>query len=178
LREEAAMHYRIEHEFDCDPKTYWEVFFDDDYNKDLYAALKMKEWKVVEKREEGNDLRRVLRVTPQRNIPAILQKVGVGDLTYESHEHFHRDRSVMDIDIRMGGALGKKFEMKATYSVVPSGPEGSKCKRIFEGDIKVGIMLVGGQIEKMTVEDLKASYDVSTEVTRRWIAKRKQQPAT
>lgn len=166
------MHYKIEHEFDCTPQTYWEVFFSDEYNKDLYAALKMKEWKIVSFNDDGKTIRRVLRATPQRNMPAILTKVGVSDLTYESHETFHKERSVMDIEIRMSGMLGKKLEMRAAYSVTPVGD--GRCRRTFEGDVKVSIMLVGGQIEKMTVEDLRASYDVTTEVTRRWVAKRRQ----
>ena len=34
-------------------------------------------------------------------------------------------------------------------------------------------MLVGGQIEKYMVDEMRASYDVAAKVTAEWIAKRK-----
>ncbi|MSP61936.1 MAG: DUF2505 domain-containing protein [Myxococcales bacterium] len=166
------MHFRFEHEFDIDPKGFWEFFFTDEYNRDLYAALKMKEWKVVEQEDDGTTLRRSLRVTPSSSMPSVLQKV-ISDQTYTERDVFHRAKSSMDVVIEPA-MLKNKFDMRAVYKVEPVGPEGSgRCRRSFEGDVKVSIMLIGGKIEQFTIDQMRTSYEISSVVTRRWAAKKK-----
>jgi hypothetical protein len=67
--------------------------------------------------------------------------------------------------------MTSKFDMKASFTLSPVG-EG-RCKRVFEGDVKVSIMIVGGQVEKYMIDEMRRSYDIATDVTRRWIAQRK-----
>jgi len=168
--ESAAMHYHIEHDFDIDPKGYWEIFFSDEYNVDLYAQLKMKDRQVIELKDDGNVMVRAQRLTPTTNLPAIFQKV-ISDQTYVERNRFDRARSQMEVVIEPA-MLKNKFDMRAIYAVTPL--DGGRCRRSFDGDVKVSIMLLGGQIEKYMVEQLKTSYEVATRVTRDWIAKKKK----
>ncbi len=168
--EAARMHYHIEHEFDIDPKGYWDLFFSEEYNVDLFAQLKMKNRTILENRDDGNTLVRVQKLTPTTSLPSIFEKV-IPDQTYIERDTFHRDRSSMEVIIEPQ-VMKNKFDMRAVYSVQPVG-EG-RCKRVFDGDVKVSIMLLGGQIEKFMVDQLRSSYEVATRVTRDWIAKKKQ----
>ena len=162
-------HYRFEHDFEIDANEYWELFFSEPYNVDLYREMKMKERHVIEHVDDGKVLRRVVKVTPSDDLPAMFKSV-VPDTSYTEHDVYHRDRSSMDVVIEP--AAGKsKFDMRAVYSVTPLGP--GRCRRTFEGDVKVSVMILGGQIEKFMVERLRASYEVATNVTRRWIEKKK-----
>ena len=167
------MHFRFEHEFDIEPKDYWEMFFSEPYNQDLYKQLKMKTRELVEQKDEGKTLRRVVRLTPDEEIPAVFKSV-IKDTSYVERNVFHRDRSVMDVVVEPA-MMKNKFDLKATYSVVPSGP--GRSRRIFEGDVKISVMIIGGQIEKYMVDKMRSSYDIATEVTRKWVAKRKASPS-
>ena len=170
-----STHYKFEHDFDIDAKAYWDLFFSEDYNKDLYAELKMKEHKILEQREEGGKLFRSVKITPQKEVPAVFRAV-ISDMSYTERDVFHRDRSSMDVIIEPA-LMRDRFDMKGVYSVKSTG-EG-KCKRTFEGDVKVSVMLLGGKIEKYMIDEMRASYDIATRVTRKWIDKRKaDKPAT
>ncbi len=164
------MHFRIEHEFEIDAKAYWDLFFSSDYTEDLYRSLKMRDWEILEQQDDGKTLRRKVKMTPAQQVPAIFQSV-IKDTGYTEHDVFHRERSSMDVTIEPA-IMKNKFDMRGVYSVQPLG-EG-RCKRVWEGDVKVSVMLIGGQIEKYMVDEMKSSYDIATQVTRRWIDKRKQ----
>jgi hypothetical protein len=170
------MHFRFEHEFDIDPKTYWEIFFDEEYNKELYKRLRMSERQVLEQKDDGKTIRRSIRLTPADDVPAMFKSV-IKDTGYTEHDVYYRDRSSMDVTIEPA-MMKNKFDFKATYSVAPVGPGNDRCRRVFEGDCKVSVMVIGGQIEKYIVENVRSSYDTATAVTREWIAKRKAQPTT
>ena len=163
------MHYRIEHEFEIDAKSYWDMFFDPAYTKELYGEMKMKSFEVLEQKESGGVLTRVLRATPSTNIPEIFKRV-VSDASYVERDRFDRGKGSMEVVVEPQ-MLKNKMDMRSLYSVVPTG-EG-RCKRIFEGDVKVSIMIIGGQIEKFMVDELRKNYEIATTVTRRVIAKRK-----
>ena len=164
------MHFRFEHDFDIEPAPYWDLFFSEDYNVDLYRQLKMKDRVVLEQREDGNLLKRSVRFSPEEEIPAVFRSV-IKDLGYTERDVFDRARSSMEVVIEPE-LMKSKFDFRGVYSVRPSGP--GKCKRLFEGDIKVSIMLIGGQIEKYMIDRLRTSYDIAADVTRRWIEKKKQ----
>src|SRR5204863_7686090 len=102
-------------------------------------------------------------------IPQVFRSV-IKDMSYTEHNVFHRDRSSMDVVIEPA-LMKNKFDFKGVYAVTPLGP--GRCRRVFEGDVKIAVMIIGGQIEKFMIERLRASYEIATDVTRKWIAKRK-----
>ncbi len=163
------MHFRYEHEFEIDAGPYWDLFFDDEYVADLFRRLKMKEFRILEKKDDGKTLHRVVRLLPSIEVPQIFRSV-ISDMSYTEHDLFDRARSAMEVRIEPA-LLKNKFDFKGVYSVQPLGP--GRCRRVFEGDCKVSILLLGGQIEKYMVEQVKVSYNVAARVTAEWIAKRK-----
>jgi hypothetical protein len=165
----AAMHFRFEHDFEIDAKDYWDLFFSDDYNKELYEKLKMRNRQVLDLKDDGKTLRRQTRLTPEIDIPKAFRAV-ISDMTYVEHNTFHRERSAMDVLIEPA-LLKNKFDFRGVYAVAPLGP--GRSRRTFEGDVKISVMIIGGQIEKYMVEQLRSSYEIATDVTRRFIAKRK-----
>src|SRR5262245_19177031 len=164
-----ANHFGFAHDFDIDPKGYWEIFFDEAYNVELYKRTKIKGRTVTSQTDDGKTLRRTQRLTPEAELPGFIKSV-ISDVSYTEHDVFHRDRSRMEVVIEPA-MMKNKFDFKAIYSVEPLG-EG-RCRRVFEGDAKVSVMLVGGQIEKYMVDEMRKSYDVAAKVTAEWIARRK-----
>lgn len=167
-----ATHFRFAHEFDIDPKGYWEIFFDDAYNVELYKRTKIKNRNIVSQTDDGKVLRRTQRLTPDQELPGFIKSI-INDVTYTEHDIFHRERSEMEVVIEPA-MMKNKFDFRAIYSVKPVGAEGSgKCRRVFEGDSKVSVMLVGGQIEKYMIDEMRKSYDEAAKVTAEFIARRK-----
>jgi len=165
------MHFRFAHDFDLEPKDYWDLFLSDEFNVELYQRLKMKKREVLEKKDEGNLMRRVQRFTPSTEMPAMIQSL-VSDISYTEINELRRDKSEMTVVIEPA-MMKNKFDFKALYSVKPLAP--GKCRRAFEGDVKVSVMLVGGQMEKFMVDQMATAYDTAAKLTREWIERRKAQ---
>ena len=164
-----ATHFRFAHDFDIDAKGYWEIFFDDAYNVELYKRTKIKNRQVISQTDDGKVLRRTQRLTPDQELPGFIKSI-ISDVTYTEHDVLHRDRSEMEVVIEPA-MMKNKFDFRAIYSVKPLA-EG-RCRRVFEGDSKVSVMLVGGQIEKYMIDEMRKSYDEAAKVTAEFIARRK-----
>ena len=167
-----SVHFKFDHDFDIDAKAYWDMFFTEPYNVDLYAALKMKDRKQLELKDEGKTIRRVVRLIPATEIPAIFRSV-VSDMSYTEIDLMDKEKSSMDVKIEPS-LMKDRFHMGGVYSVKPLGD--NRCRRTFEGDVKVSIMLVGGKLEKFMVEEMRRSYEIAADVTRKFIAKLKAAP--
>src|SRR5437899_7309371 len=103
-------HYKFEHEFDVDAKTFWEIFFSEPYVEDLYTDLKMKNRQTVELKDDGKVLRRTMKLTPAKDIPGFLKAI-INDMSYTEKDVFHRERSAMDVVIEPA-LLRERFDMK------------------------------------------------------------------
>jgi hypothetical protein len=163
------MKFSITHEFDCDAKTYWEIFFDLDYQKDMYSGLKIKERTVLLFEEDEREIRRRIKIMPERDLPGALKSVLKGDLGYIEHNVYHKGQDYMDVRIEPT-LMKDRFKMAAVFRVVTLGPK--RVRREFKGSINVSIPLLGGQIEKTVMADVRKSYDQAAVTTTRWIAKR------
>ena len=163
------MKFTIAHEFDCDAKTYWEIFFNLDYQKDMYSGLGIKERTILMFEEDDREIRRKIKIMPQRDLPAALKSVLRGDLGYIEHNVYHKGKDVMDVRIEPT-LMKERFTMNAEFRVVTLGPK--RVRREFVGSIDVSVPLLGGQIEKLVMADVRKSYDQAALTTARWIAKK------
>jgi hypothetical protein len=163
------MKFAIAHEFDCDAKTYWEIFFDLDYQKEMYSGLNIKERTVLMFEEDDQEIRRKIKVVPQRDLPGALKSVLKGDLGYIEHNVYHKGKDLMDVRIEPT-LMGDRFKMKAEFRVVTLGPK--RVRREFAGEMTVSVPLLGGQIEKLILADVRKSYDQAAITTARWVAKK------
>jgi hypothetical protein len=162
------MNYTIAHEFDCDADTFWKIFFDEEFQKDMFAVIGIKERTVHKFEEDDREIRREVKVVPKRDLPAAMKTLIKGDFGYVEHDVYHKGQNLMDVRI-VPTLMSDRFDMKATFRVIPLG--GQRVRREFTGTIKVSVPLLGGKIEKSVVEDMQKSYDDAATVMRRWVAK-------
>lgn len=164
------MKYTIADEFETTPQRYWEVFFDEEYNRRLFEALKIGR-EVLEDRREGEgdalEIRRKLRLTPQREVPAALQRFVKGAIAYVEDNHFRARTNAMEV-VTTPSMLADSIVTRGTYRLEVAGPR--RVRRIWDGEVSVKIPLVGGKAEKMLVDEVTASYKATTDFTRRWLA--------
>jgi len=165
------MHYTITDDFDTSVERYWQVFFDDDaYNAELFKRLKVGREVLEVKREgegEGLVIRRKLRLSPEREVPALVKKFVKGAVTYTEENVFTARSNSMEV-ITIPGFMADALTTRGTYRVQSLGP--NKVRRTWEGFIDCKIPLLGGKVERHIVEEVTQSYRDTTDFTRKWLA--------
>ena len=165
------MKFTIAHEFDCDAKTFWEVFFNEEYTREMYSQLQIKEREVQLFEENDQEIRRRIKILPQRDLPGAIKSLLRGDLGYIEHNVFHKGRDAMDVRIEPT-LMKDRFKMEGVFRVVTLRP--GRIRREFAGTLEVSVPLLGGQIEKLVMADVQKSYEAAAKVTARWVAARSQ----
>lgn len=164
------MNFSFVHEFDTDVKTYWKIFLSEPFNKEMFADLKMKDYKVLKQEDDGKHFIRVQSLEPSTPIPGFLQSI-VKSAGYTEYDDLDWGTNVMKVRIETQ-MFKDRFSLHGDYIVSPLG-DGKRCRREFRGEVKVSMALVGGKIEKYMMEQLRDSYEIAARVTRRWIDKEK-----
>jgi hypothetical protein len=162
------MKYRIEDTFDVSAERYWQTFFDPEFNAALWKALDIQ-WEPLEldRKGEGSDLVvvRKQRLTPNREMPAIIQKFVRGKLSYVEQNVFTAKDNTMKTTTTPS-FMADKIDTNGTFRIEVLGP--NKVNRIWDGNCEVSIPLVGGKVEKILVDEVRESYRKATEFTRKW----------
>ena len=164
------MRYTISDDFDTSLEHYWQVFFDDAYNAELYKRLKVGR-EVLEVKQEGEGeslvIRRKVKLSPQREVPALVAKFVKGAITYTEQGVFTARTNTLEI-VTIPGFMADQLTTRGTYKVQSLGP--NKVRRTWDGEISCKIPLLGGKVEKHIVEEVTTSYRDTTEFTRKWLA--------
>jgi hypothetical protein len=164
------MRYTISDDFETSLDHYWQVFFDDAYNAELYKRLRVgREVLEVQKEGEGEGLviRRKVKLSPQREVPALVAKFVKGAITYTEQGVFTARTNTLEI-VTIPGFMADQLTTRGTYKVQSLGP--NKVRRTWDGEISCKIPLLGGKVEKHIVEEVTTSYRDTTEFTRKWLA--------
>ncbi len=163
------MDFHFSHDFDIDVAGYWKAFLSDEFNEGLYKVLNIKKREVVSKTDDGKIFRRVQRIDPSTPVPAIMAAIVKDNFGYTETDTLDWAKNSMEVLIEPHMAKDR-FTMRGTYAVKSAGE--ARCRRDFSGIVKVSIPLLGGRIEKHTVEEMRKVYDQSAVFTRKWIAEK------
>jgi len=165
------MHFRIVHEFDATPDEFWQVFFDEPFNVEQYKRIKVKERKLLSRKDDERGITFSQRILPERDLPSVVKKIVKGDLGYTENTVYTRATSSMEIEI-VPTLFSDRTKMHASFKVEAL-PDG-RCRRIYEGDINVRFAIFGGAIERAIYDDMSKSYDVAAGVHAEWLARLKK----
>ncbi len=156
----------VRHALPCDPARFWKMYWDDGFDAMLRRESAV-ERELLEERTEGEVLIRRVRITPERELPAPVAKLlGAKKLVYEQENRWDRSNDTMHWKV-LPTILPGKLDAQGSFRVVPTA---TGCEQVVEGEIKVNVMLVGGQIEKAVVAEIEKSYDKMAEASREWLA--------
>jgi len=165
------MQFRFVHDFDVEPPQFWEMFFSEAFETELFRGLKMRSWKVTDRRDEGAKLHRTVKLEPAMAVPSWASSV-VKETGYTEIDVFLKSESKMNVQIEPA-VMRDRFQLSGVFAVTPLGP--GRCRREFAGEIKVSIPILGGKIEKFMVDQIRDGYDQAAQITRDYLAKRKSQ---
>lgn len=163
------MRYTISDDFDTSLEHYWRVFWDDAYNLELYKRLRVGR-EVLEVKQEGEGealvIRRKVKLSPQREVPALIAKFVKGAITYTEQGVFTARTNTLEI-VTIPGFMADQMTTRGTYRVQSLGP--AKVRRTWDGEISCKVPLLGGKVEKHIVEEVTVSYRDTTDFTRTWL---------
>ncbi|HEX7669843.1 MAG TPA: DUF2505 domain-containing protein [Polyangiaceae bacterium] len=159
---------RIEHLINCTEDTFWKVFFDPEFNRQLfYDVLGFDSWKVVRSDETDTRIDRVVDVVPKvGDLPGPLKKLVEGGIGYRETGVFDKAQKRLRITVEPSTLQGK-LQISGVQYTQPAG-EGT-CRRVYESTAVAKIFGVGGMIENRILAEVKTSYDKAAEFTNRWI---------
>lgn len=163
------MKFKSEHRFSgISLAQYEQLYFDEAFNIALCQAVGLQRT-LIAREESGGRLHRVVRVSPEREVPAPVAKI-LGSARLEYTE---------TVDYTLGSGRGTwstkssvltdKVDSRGTFSFVG---QGDSVIRTVDGEIAVRLTLVGGVVEKFIVADVEKSYDKAAEFTRNWLLRK------
>ena len=163
------MKFTVSHTIaDITVNTFAGLFFDEPFNDALCQHLSLNR-QVMNISNDGKHFSRMVRIKPEREMPAAAQKVlkqlGVDRISYTEHLTF--DIAANEGTWRLEpAALAEKLQSQGRILFVQ---DGTGVKRIVEGEVSVKVFGLGGMIERLVVADVEKSYAEAAEYTRNWI---------
>lgn len=152
-----------------DPDAVFEVYFDPEHQAEQDRRVEVARREILEDVDEGATRRRVCRVFPRRQLPAVIRPLLKGDLSYDEVIVWHKASHTIEFDIRPR-LLDGKAQIRATYRLEPAGP--GRVRRQYDGEVTVHVRLIGGRIEKAILEDLGRSLTLTAGCTQDYLDRR------
>ena len=135
-----------------------DAYFDDGHQAEQDRVLAVTSRELLER----TPVSRVCRVTPHRQLPALVRPFVTGPLQYV--ETVARVADGLTIDIRP--TVGRT-QISATYRLDTVGP--GRVARRYAGSVSVDIALVGARIERGIVLDLGRSLELAAACTQKFL---------
>jgi hypothetical protein len=166
--------FTLRHDLECDPKRFWEVYFDRDFNTKLYAFLGFPEWTLVEQREEPDATVRVARAIPKMEVPGPVAKLLGSSFAYTEEGRFDRAAKTYRFSMKPS-TLADKVHNEGVLHVEPRGTDG--CTRVVDLTAEAKVFGLGGMIEAATEKNHIVVWGKSVDFFNRWVKEHPIGPA-
>ena len=142
------------------------AYFDAEQQLEQDRAIAIAERDVIELADRGDELRRVCRVVPHRQLPALVRPLVPGQLHYIEHVTWKRAAGVMEMDIRPSLLRGR-VQILGTYRLDRVGA--TEVQRTYEGHVSVDIAWLASRIERGIVAELEKTMPIAAASTQAWL---------
>jgi hypothetical protein len=123
---------------------------------------------LLEMADRTDELVRVSRVRPSRQLPAVLRALVGPDLSYDERIVWKKALDRIDYDIRPRVMSGR-IHIVATYQLTQDGP--GRVKRVYDGNVTADVRLIGRRVERGIIEDMTRSLAITAACTQESIDK-------
>ncbi len=159
----------VENYLPAPPSVVWEVFESDEY-KERYREEVGDTLHLIERRHEGNVEIQRIRNEPNRELPGVVARLlGAKKLSFTQENRLDLDKNVMEWFVKLD-VLTDMVEVKGTTSCIDAG--GGETRRVIDGEIKVKVPVVGGQIERIVVAEFEKSMRRAVDIAVEMIEER------
>ena len=152
------MRIRCEHEIPLPVDAFWELIHAPRYEAAVAAAIGLRAYRELERREEPDALYRRLEV--EADLPdavgGILRRIGIaGPIGYVEDQW--RSRTRREVRWRMTpSAFAERARIEGVVRVEPRGR--GRCVRVLDGVIELRWLGVGGLLERAAVSLVTDAY--------------------
>jgi len=123
---------------------------------------------LISREVKDGKIRRVVKVAPDREIPAPAAKVlGAAKIEYTETVEYVLGSGQAQWST-LSSVMTDKVDSRGTVRFAQTGDD---VVRSVDGDVTVKIPFLGGTVEKFIVSDVEKSYDKAAAFTRSWLAK-------
>ena len=159
--------FHFEHRFRAaTPAAVLAAYFDDAHRDEQDRATDIARRDILEDVDGPTERRRVSRVFPRRQLPAVVRAVVRGDLSFDETIVWVKAADRIDFDIRPR-LLDGRARIAARYQLVTTSP--GEVLRTYDGTVDVDVRLVGGRIERVIVDDLGRSLAAAAALTQAYL---------
>jgi len=162
--------FRIVHEFDADPQSFWRVFLDSEFQTEMYRSAGVKR---VEKRREdlGDSLIVVANCGTDWDLPAALRSVLGGKalgyvetLTFSKRRGDGEARQQIELTV-----MRDRVHFEGSVTLERIGP--ARVRRRYSGTVRIELPLIGKKLEQSTASAMQHRHDAAAQLMRVWLAK-------
>jgi len=141
------------------------AYFDPAHTREQDRRMDITERTVLSLDDNPDELRRICKVVPRRQIPRFIKPLFSGPLHYLETAIWRRRDHAIDLDIRPSILQGRA-SIKAIYRLEQVG---TTVHRRYEGVVSVDIALLSSRIERGIVAEFERSMPVATTCTQEWL---------
>lgn len=148
-------------------ERHWRIFFDDDYERALYAeGLRFPRYELVESKKVGALLHRKIRVVPRLDAPGPVLKLLGSSFGYTEESSFDEQTGLLRCKVVpnvLGDRLGSEFSVRAE----PLGAD--RCRRSVDIAIDARIFGVGSLVEAAFEKSMRDGWRDSAAFMTEWL---------
>jgi hypothetical protein len=142
------------------------AYFDPDLVAIQDRHLDIPHREILELDDDGPEVRRVCRVVPRRQIPAIVRPFVAGPLHYLEVATWRKGAGEISIETRPS-ILAGRASISVRYRLAERAP--GQIHRRYEGNVSVDVTLLSSRIERGIVAELERSVPVAAACTQAWL---------
>lgn len=149
------MTFRYVHRFPCTVSRFWEIFWDPEYDRRLDEAAGTRHT-VLREWQEGEIHCWRTRYEADGQSQDAARLLGGGLFEYEQEARLDKGAGRLTWEVFPKLNVGGSFKAQGTVEVRELG---GQTERVIEGEIRVGIPILGAKIEEAVRDRLAKSYE-------------------
>lgn len=160
------MKLAMRHPFACTPAVYWKSYWDPAFDAELVKVTGIAR-EVLSEDVQGPIRTRRQRFTSSMTLPAAAAGLlGTDKIQYEQVSRIDDDKMEIAWEV-ISPVMPDKIKASGVFRVEAT-PEG--CVQILDGNVSVGIFMVGAKVEAAIADTLTKAQDGTAALRRKWLA--------
>lgn len=142
------LQFKLESRFPQTPDALITRLLDGEYQAGMHTELGFPTWVEESREDQGNEMRRSLRIVPPSKLPGFLQKMAANKTGYRESQIWAADRRSYTWSVVFD--LSKKLSLTGTCTFVP---DGQGTKRTVEFTAEMNARLMAKRIEAVVRDE-------------------------
>ena len=163
--------FTVTHEISCDAETFWKVFFEKEFNEQLFRQeLGFPEFSIVSQVETDTSIVRKVAGQPKMDLPGPVAKLLGSNFRFTEEGTLDKASKVWRFKMTPS-TMADKLRQEGTMRIEAVGT--GKVRRIAELTMEAKVFGIGGLIESTTEKQLREGWDRSAVFMNRYIQSKK-----